>query len=461
MSTDPAGTPGPPLVIVSTESGLARSVAEQVSKRLDNRAEQPVDVVVSSAAELTDVEVRRRTRRNSRVVWIRPDDHGAQQEHAADLAVLSTAANAIVEFDRSGPNGVESAADDIAAMLGDNGDLSTPAYVERQMVFGDGRHTDIVVGHGAAQRLKDFIPDRCRRVAVVSQSGIDVELDCGVEQRTFEVPQGETAKRLDVVGDLTSQFAQWGMTRADIVVAVGGGVVTDLGGFVAATYHRGIPVIHVATTLLGQIDAAIGGKCGVNLPEGKNLVGAFWQPLAVLCEIDALDTLPTREFTSGMGELAKYHFLGGGHLDRLPLTPRVARSAAIKADVVTGDEREGGRRAVLNYGHTLAHALETAGDYELRHGEAVGIGLIYAAELAQRLGRIDAERVAEHRRVVRGYGLSTEIPDGYDLDLLVELFARDKKALDGITFVLDGPNSVEVVAVDDRSLLRETLDAVV
>ncbi len=335
------------------------------------------------------------------------------------------------------------------------------SVVEQQaMVFGDGRRTDILVGRGAAGRLRDFVDERCGRVAIVTQAGIDVAVDSGVKQEVFEVPPGESAKRMDVVADLASKFARWGMTRADMVVAVGGGVVTDLGGFVAASYHRGIPVIHVATTLLGQIDAAIGGKCGVNLPEGKNLVGAFWQPRAVLCEIDSLDTLPTREFTSGMGELAKYHFLGGGHLDRVPLTPRVARSAAIKADVVTGDEREGGRRAILNYGHTLAHALETVGEYDLRHGEAVGIGLVYAAELARRLGRIDDERVAEHRRVVRGYGLSTQIPDGYDLDQLVQLFSRDKKAVAGITFVLDGPNGVETVPVADTALLRETLDAV-
>jgi 5-deoxy-5-amino-3-dehydroquinate synthase len=162
-----------------------------------------------------------------------------------------------------------------------------------------------------------------------------------------------------------------------------------------------------------------------------------------------------------MGELAKYHFLGdgdGGRLGRLPLTDRVAASVQIKADVVASDETEGGRRAILNYGHTLAHALETELSYGIRHGEAVAVGIIYAAELAGRLGRIDEERVAEHRRVVDGYGLVSDLPAGVDPDELVELFARDKKAVEGITFVLDGPGGIEPVVVDDRSLLRSVMD---
>ena len=144
----------------------------------------------------------------------------------------------------------------------------------------------------------------------------------------------------------------------------------------------------------------------------------------------------------------------------MPQPARVAACVRIKADVVVEDEREGGRRAILNYGHTLAHALEIATDYELRHGEAVAVGLVYAAELAHRLGRIDADRVAEHRRVVTGYGLAGTIPEGLDGDELVELFTRDKKALDGITFVLDGPGGVEPVIVEDRALLLSAMESV-
>ncbi len=172
-----------------------------------------------------------------------------------------------------------------------------------------------------------------------------------------------------------------------------------------------------------------------------------------------LATLPPRELRSGWGEVAKYHFLTDEDLDALDDVARIAACVRIKAEVVAADEREGGRRATLNYGHTLAHALETAGGYDLRHGEAVGIGLIYAAEVARLLGRIDDARVAEHRSVVAGYDLPIVIPPGYDLDELVALFARDKKAVDGVTFVLDGPDGVETVRIDDADLLRSTMEA--
>ncbi len=196
-----------------------------------------------------------------------------------------------------------------------------------------------------------------------------------------------------------------------------------------------------------MVDAAIGGKTGVNLPEGKNLVGAFWQPSGVICDTDALATLPPRERRSGDGEMAKYHFLTGDDLEAMSLDDRIARCVEIKAAVVASDEREGDRRAVLNYGHTLAHALETATSHAVTHGEAVGIGLVYAAELAAALGRIDASRVAAHRAVVgQTYGLPTTIPAGVGDDQLLELMGRDKKARDGLTFVLDGPHGVEVVA---------------
>jgi 5-deoxy-5-amino-3-dehydroquinate synthase len=178
----------------------------------------------------------------------------------------------------------------------------------------------------------------------------------------------------------------------------------------------------------------------------------------VLCDTEVLATLPPREYRNGLGEMAKYAFLGVDDLADLPLDEAVAACVRAKAEVVGSDERESGRRAILNYGHTLGHALETAGRYDLRHGEAVAIGLIYAAELAQRLGRIDRERVAEHRRVVGGYDLPMRLPEGSDPERLVELFARDKKAVEGITFVLDGPQGVEPVRVEDRALLADVLD---
>ncbi|MCS5672696.1 MAG: 3-dehydroquinate synthase [Acidimicrobiales bacterium] len=333
-----------------------------------------------------------------------------------------------------------------------------------------GRSYPVLVGPGAAGELASVVPSGARRVAVVTQASIPVEVDPGVDHRVFTIGEGESAKTLSTVEDLCRAFAAWGLTRADAVVGVGGGVVTDVAGFAAASYHRGLPVVHVATTLLAQIDAAIGGKTGVNLPEGKNLVGAFWQPVAVLCDTAVLDTLPEREMSCGLGEMAKYHFLsggdlGGGHpgvgdLDGLALDQRVARCIEIKAEVVAADEREAGRRAVLNYGHTLGHAIETTGRYDLRHGEAVAVGLVYAAELGRALGRIDDERVAEHRRVVDGYGLSGSLPGGADPDELMVAMGRDKKAIDGLTFVLDGPAGVEVVAGVDAGVVRDTIEAV-
>ena len=338
-----------------------------------------------------------------------------------------------------------------------------------------GRSYPVLVGPGAVGELASVVPPGARRVAVVTQASVPVEVDPGVEHRVFRIGDGETAKSLSTVEELCSAFAGWGLTRADVVVGVGGGVVTDVAGFAAASYHRGLPVVHVATTLLAQIDAAIGGKTGVNLPEGKNLVGAFWQPAAVLCDTTVLETLPEREMACGLGEMAKYHFLGGDDLGGgglggggtaaddgpgLTLEQRVARCVQIKAEVVAADEREAGRRAVLNYGHTLGHALETTGRYDLRHGEAVAIGLVYAAELARSLGRIDDERVAEHRRVVDGYGLSGSLPAGADPDELMAAMGRDKKAIDGLTFVLDGPAGVEVVSGVDAGVVRSTIGAV-
>jgi 5-deoxy-5-amino-3-dehydroquinate synthase len=329
------------------------------------------------------------------------------------------------------------------------------------------RPYDVLVGRGARHRLLEVLPPGVARAAVVTQEAVGVQVDAGVPQRTFLMDDGEEAKCLETVEELCRGFARFGLTRTDVVVAVGGGVVTDVAGFAAAVYHRGVPVVHVATTLLAQVDAAIGGKTGVNLPEGKNLVGAFWQPAAVLCDTEVLETLPPREYRSGLGELAKYHFLDDrSDLADLPLDEKVARCVQIKAAVVAGDEREAPvassspparSRGVLNYGHTLAHALETAGHYDLRHGEAVAIGLCFAARLARRLGRINDQRVNEHDKVVLDYGLPVTVPAGHDPAELVALMARDKKAVSGFTFALDGPRGVEVVAGVDRADVEAAL----
>ena len=329
--------------------------------------------------------------------------------------------------------------------------------IEVEVALGD-RSYAVLVGHGARHRLLEVLPVGAKRAAVVTQETVGVPVDPGIDAETFVMDDGEEAKCLESVEDLCRRWARWGLNRRDVVVAVGGGVVTDTAGFAAAIYHRGVPVIHVATTLLAQVDAAIGGKTGVNLPEGKNLIGAFWQPSAVLCDTEVLASLPPREYLSGCGEMAKYHFLGGERLEDLPLDERVAACVRIKAEVVSSDEREGGRRALLNYGHTLAHALETAGDYDLRHGEAVGIGLVFAARLAHRLRRIGDDRVDDHLRVVTGYRLPSSLPEDADHQQLLRLMARDKKALSGLTFVLDSDHGVEVVERVPVQAVVETLE---
>jgi 5-deoxy-5-amino-3-dehydroquinate synthase len=321
------------------------------------------------------------------------------------------------------------------------------------------RSYDVLVGHGAAVQLGALLPPTARRAAVVSQSGLPVSIASSIPHVVLEIGHGEEHKSLATIAELCGGFADMGLTRNDVVIAVGGGMVTDVAGFAAASYHRGVPVIHVATTLVAMVDAAIGGKTGVNLPQGKNLVGAFWQPHGVVCDLDALETLPARELRCGYGEMAKYHFLTGDDLLAMPLTDRVARCVEIKSEVVASDEREGGRRAILNYGHTLAHALEIASGHDLAHGEAVAIGLVFAAHLAHKLERIDSARVAQHVEVVgETYGLPTALPPGLDPDELLALMGRDKKALDGLTFVLDGPEGVEVVAGIEPSAVISTLE---
>ncbi|MEM8619561.1 MAG: 3-dehydroquinate synthase family protein [Actinomycetota bacterium] len=323
-----------------------------------------------------------------------------------------------------------------------------------------------VIGRGAVGELVDVLPPTARRAVVVTQEGVpllgavtDALRAAGIDVAVRPIGQGEPAKSLATIGDLSAAFAEDGLTRNDVVVALGGGMVTDVAGFAAACWHRGTPVVHVATTVLAMVDAAIGGKTGVNLPHGKNLVGAYWQPNGVICDLDALDTLPDREWRCGLGEMAKYHFLTGDDLLALDLDERIARCIEIKAEVVASDERESGRRALLNYGHTFAHALEIATEHRIAHGEAVAIGLLFEAELAAELGRIDQARVDDHHRVVvEAYGLDHMLPGGLVADQLFEVMGRDKKALASMTFVLDGDNGLEVVGDVPEAVVRTVLD---
>ena len=334
----------------------------------------------------------------------------------------------------------------------------------RTVTVNVGSHAyPVFVGHGSRDLLRDVIPAHTRRVAVITQDsvpstlvpslgGLDVTVHC--------IGEGEEHKSMSTVEALCRSFSRDGLTRNDMVIGVGGGMVTDVAGFAAATYHRGIPVMHVATSLLGMVDAAIGGKTGVNIPEGKNLIGAFWQPSAVACDMDALATLPERESRCGMGEMAKYHFIAREDLAALDLASRIARSVEIKARIVEADEREGGERALLNYGHTMGHALETLTDYRLAHGEAVALGLLFAAHLGRETGRIDDARVDEHYRVVHDvYGLSMSVPSGVSIDELIDEMGRDKKALSSLTFVLDSNDGLQVVPGVARDAITRAYEA--
>ena len=341
------------------------------------------------------------------------------------------------------------------------------------------RGYDVVVGAGAVGELGAVLHGR-RRVAVVTQSDIPVGIrdhavgvlgGAGVATDVFVMGNGEDAKTLTEVDDLCRAFAQAGLLRGDAVVAVGGGVVGDTAGFAAAVYYRGIDVVQVPTTLLAMVDAAIGGKTAVNLPEGKNLVGAFHQPLAVLADPAVLTTLPDREYRGGLGEIAKYALMGddfvsahaAGLVARDPdvLAPVIARCAAIKAGYVAADELErSGVRAVLNYGHTLAHALETATGHALLHGEAVAIGLVFAGQLAGALERIDQAGVRRHEELVAALGLPGAAPAGLRADDLLAIMARDKKSGGGLTFMLAGPSGIERVDDPDPAAVRKAFAAV-
>lgn len=328
--------------------------------------------------------------------------------------------------------------------------------------LGD-RSYPVIVGHGAVRELEALIPADVSRVVIVTEKSIPFQVSTALPTSVVHVAGGERSKTLATIESLTRHFADFGLTRRDLVIGVGGGLVTDVAGFAAAVWHRGTRVLQIPTTLLGMVDAAIGGKTAVNLPEGKNLVGAFWQPIGVIADLDALDTLPERETKCGLGEVAKYHFLTGEDLLGLSLEQRVARCVRIKAEIVAADETESGRRMVLNYGHTLGHALEICGSHRLAHGEAVAVGLVFAARLARALGRIDGERVDFHDQVVRHeYGLADEqvlaAIAGVSVDELMVAMSRDKKATEGLTFVLDGPEGLEAVNGVSASIVREVLE---
>jgi 3-dehydroquinate synthase len=310
---------------------------------------------------------------------------------------------------------------------------------------------DVVVGGGLLDRLPGLLGDDVRRVAVIhpedlaaAASRVRDVLEAAYDVRELPVPAGERAKDAVVAAGCWEALGDAGFTRSDAVVTVGGGATTDLGGFVAATWLRGVRVVHVPTTLLGMVDAAVGGKTGINTRAGKNLVGAFHEPAGVLCDLGLLDTLPEAELRSGLGEVVKCGFVADPEIlalveaHGLPrsaspvLRELVERAVRVKADVVAGDLRERGGsetpgREVLNYGHTMGHAVEQASGYSLRHGEAVAVGCVYVAELARAAGILADEVADRHRTVFERAGLPTGW-SGATYDDLRARMAVDKKS---------------------------------
>jgi 3-dehydroquinate synthase len=325
------------------------------------------------------------------------------------------------------------------------------------------RSYDIEIGSGnlcEAAKLCDAEQDDAHTVIITDtnvaehyvEPVIEALEELGCEVAALEVDPGEPSKSPDAAADLWEELLDQGADRKTVVVALGGGVVGDLAGFVAATFGRGLRFIQIPTTLLAQVDSSVGGKVGVNLPGGKNMVGAFWQPRGVLIDVSVLGTLPEREYRAGLAEVVKYGVIQDAEFfayleanvqrvnarDADVLTHIVERCCRLKADVVEQDEREEtGLRAILNYGHTFCHAFEAATGYEtLLHGEGVAIGMMCAARLAERLGRVDAAFVARQRKLLEAFRLPLEVPE-VDRDELVELMYRDKKTERGkLRFVL-------------------------
>ncbi|CAO5230361.1 3-dehydroquinate synthase family protein [Frankia sp. AgKG'84/4] len=325
-----------------------------------------------------------------------------------------------------------------------------------------GEHSyPIDIGSGVRHLLPEVVARiGARRAAIICARPLDAVPDPGVPALRLAARDGEADKTLLNVESLCSRFTDFGLTRSDVVISCGGGTTTDVAGLAAALYHRGVAVVHLPTSLLAQVDASVGGKTAVNLPAGKNLVGAYWQPRAVLCDTDYLATLPAAERVNGYGEIARAHFIGAPGLSGRPVAEQIAVSVALKAGVVARDERDSGLRHILNYGHTLGHALERVTNYAMRHGEGVAVGTVFAGRLAGALGRIAPDRVAEHLAVVRGYGLPWALPAGIDPHDLVAVMRLDKKSTNtGLTFVLDGPAGPELVPDVDEELVLATLTA--
>lgn len=354
-----------------------------------------------------------------------------------------------------------------------------------RLELGD-RSYDIHIGKGLIGRLGRYCSDEglVGKAALVSSAPVSAMYgetarralcEAGFEVVTFELPDGEAAKSFSHVETLVASFSEAGMERSDVVIALGGGTIGDSAGFAAATYLRGVPLVQVPTTLLGQVDSAIGGKTGVNLEQGKNLAGAIWQPRLVLCDTDLLSSLPVRDVASGLAEVIKYGLIAqpeiiddvAASIQSVLQTPPVvsaelvSRCVKIKADIVSGDEREGDRRRVLNFGHTLGHALEAVTDYDLLlHGEAVALGMMVAMELSIELSGISRKDLEPARALIRQTFQGLSYPD-VEFSRLAAAMNRDKKVAQGkmVWVLLQGLGRPVCTEVGSMDAVSDALEA--
>jgi 3-dehydroquinate synthase len=346
---------------------------------------------------------------------------------------------------------------------------------------------DVVVGHGVLGEVPAVLGDRPHRVAVCFSEPLSglaarvIDQLGGYDVLRVVLPDGEVAKTGQVALDAWEQLGAAGFTRSDAVVTVGGGAITDMGGFIAATWLRGVRVVHVPTTLLAMVDAAVGGKTGMNTGAGKNLVGAFHEPAGVVCDLDLLGSLPEPELIAGLGEVVKCGFIADPAIldlvERCPedaLEPRsgelrelVERAIAVKVEVVQADLKEAGGaatgdigREVLNYGHTMAHAIEKATGYRVRHGEAVALGMVYVAELARLAGRLDDADAKRHESVLGLVGLPTRFAGTATFEDLLATMRVDKKARGSYLrfVVLDAIGKPGILTDPPEELLRAAYD---
>jgi 3-dehydroquinate synthase len=334
---------------------------------------------------------------------------------------------------------------------------------------------DILVGRGLLAGLADHIGTKATKILIVHAPTLGAQASALREQLLgqyevllAEVPDAEAAKRIEVAAFCWQVMGQTDFTRTDVVIGLGGGATTDLAGFVAATWLRGVRYIAIPTTVLAMVDAAVGGKTGINTAEGKNLVGAFWAPAVVLVDLNLLDTLGKNEILAGSAEIVKAGFIAvpeildiyEADVDRAtdPSTPEFRRlielSIAMKARVVSEDFTEQGLREILNYGHTLGHAIEHAERYNWRHGAAVAVGMVFAAELGRLTGSLSDAVVDRHRSILESLTLPTTYPLGRWATLLATM-QRDKKSRAGhLRFiVLDDLAKPTVLTAPDESLL--------